>query len=109
MVEGDVGIVDLIADVHFAAVRICMNWIPGLLDGPDRQLWVEWIDIPGTNFYLCLPCCQAGSTDSLSPFHWRRNCSSCQSALLDAFWLTMGNVQFRHDDHLGLPTTGVAT
>jgi hypothetical protein len=104
MVEGDVGIVDWTADV-----RACKNWIPGLFDGPTHQLWIEWIDIPGTNFCLCLPCCQAGSTDSLSPFRWRRSCSSCLSALLDALYLIMSSIQFRHDDHLGLPTTGIAT
>ena len=109
MVEGDVDIVDLIADVHSAVVRACMNWIPGLLDGPDCQLLIAWIDIPGTDFCRCLPCYQAGSTGSLSPFHLQRSCSSCLYALLDALWSTMGRVQFRHDDHLGLPTTGVAT
>lgn len=61
-----------------------MNWIFGLLDGPNYQLWIVWIDIPGTDFYLCLPDYQAGSTDLLYPFHWRRSCSSCLLAFLDA-------------------------
>jgi hypothetical protein len=109
MVEGDVDIVDSIADVHSAVVRTCMNWTPGLLDGPNYQLCVIWNDIPGTNFCLCLPCFQADSTGLLYPFHWRRSCSSCLSALLDALYLIMSSIQSRHDDHLGLPTTGVAT
>jgi len=41
MVAGDVDIVDLIA-VELAGMWACMNWTPGLLDGPDYQLLIAW-------------------------------------------------------------------
>jgi hypothetical protein len=40
MVEGDVDIVDLIVGERSAEVLACMNWTPGLLDGPNTQLWI---------------------------------------------------------------------
>jgi hypothetical protein len=89
MAEEDVDIVDLIAGVRSAVVRVCMNWNLGRLDGPIHQLWVIWIYIPETDFCLRLPGYQAGSTDLLFLSHWQRSCSSCLFALVNSFCLDL--------------------